>query len=150
MQPRPLWTCPACGERFVSANIYHSCGRHTYEALFARSEPHVRRIFERVAAIARSCGPVRIYPQKTRVVIQARIRFAGGQPRKSWFLAGFLLPRGSTSPRFSKVLRDVSPHYDACYVPIRSLSEVDGQIARWIRRAYRFGTQDHLQPRRRQ
>ena len=36
---RPLWTCPACGEQFVSPRLWHSCGRHTYDALFARRVP---------------------------------------------------------------------------------------------------------------
>lgn len=30
-----LWECPACGKRFVNANTYHSCGRHTVEAFLA-------------------------------------------------------------------------------------------------------------------
>jgi hypothetical protein len=143
---KPLWTCPACGERFISPRLWHSCGRHTYDELFSRSEPHVRRIFDKLAALARRCGPVRIYPQKTRVVIQSRIRFAGGSPRKTLFLAGFLLPRDLHSPRFADVLDGVSKHYKACYVPLRSEKEVDAEIARWMKRAYRFGTQDHLRP----
>lgn len=110
---KPLWTCPKCGERFVSVRLWHSCGRHSYDALFARSEPHVRRIFERLAEIARSCGPVRIYPQKTRIVMQARIR-------------------------------NVSRHYIAAYVPLRSEDDVDAEVKRWMKRAYRFGCQEHL------
>ena len=50
---KPLWTCPACGERFVSPGLWHSCGRHSYDALFARSEPHVRRIVDKLATLAR-------------------------------------------------------------------------------------------------
>jgi hypothetical protein len=141
---KPLWTCPKCGERFVSPRLWHSCGRGSYDRLFARSDPHVRRIFDRLAALARACGPVRIYPQKTRIVIQARIRFAGGTPQKSRFIAGFLLPPGTTSPRISATLDGVSSHYIACYVPLSREADVDAQIARWMRRAYRFGRQDHL------
>jgi hypothetical protein len=141
---RPLWTCPACGERFISPNLWHSCGRRTYDRLFAGSEPHVRRIFSRLASLARRCGPVRIYPQKTRVVFQVRIRFAGGTPQKRQFVAGFLLPRTTHSPRFVRVLDGVSRHYKAVYVPLRTEAEVDAEVARWMRRAYRFGRQDHL------
>ncbi len=141
---KPLWTCPACGERFVSPRLWHSCGRGSYDALFRRSEPHVRRTFERLARLARACGPVRIYPQKTRVVFQARIRFGGGHPQKSRFVAAFLLPPGTASPRFSSVLANVSPHYMACYVPLSRESDVDAEIRRWMRRAYRFGCQEHL------
>ena len=144
---RPLWTCPACGERFVSPRLWHSCGRHSYDALFARSEPHVRRIFDKLAALARACGPVRIYPQKTRIVIQSRIRFAGGRPQKSRFIAAFLLPRGTASPRFSDVLDGVSRHYSAYYLPLSREADVDAQVARWMRRAYRLGCQEHLRSR---
>lgn len=145
---RPLWTCPACGERFISANLWHSCGRRACDRLFARSEPHVRRTFERLAVLARRCGRVRIYPQKTRVVFQSRIRFAHGHPQKRQFVAGFLLPRGVASRRFSKVLDGLSRHYKVCYVALRSEDDVDRDVARWMRRAYRFGRQDHLKQTR--
>jgi len=148
LTPRsPLWTCPACGERFVSPRLWHSCGRHTYDALFARSEPHVRRIFARLARLARACGPVRVYPQQTRVVFQARIRFAGGSPRRNLLLAHFLLPPAAMSPRFRDVLEGVSRHYKVCYVALTSERDVDAEVARWMRRAYRFGRQDHLRRR---
>ncbi len=107
----------------------------------------MRRIFDKLAALARACGPVRIYPQKTRIVIQARIRFAGGRPQKSRFIAGFLLPRSTASPRFSDVLDGLSKHYSAYYLPLTRATDVDAQVARWMRRAYRIGCQDHLKPR---
>lgn len=141
---KPLWTCPRCGERFISPRLWHSCGRHSYDALFARSEPQVRRIFDRLAALARRCGPVRIYPQKTRVVMQVRIRFAGGQPQQRRFVAGFLLPRGTKSPRFSRTLSNLSRHYVACYLPLSRESDVDAEVRRWVRQAYRIGCQEHL------
>jgi len=72
---RPLWTCPTCGERFISANLWHSCGRRTYDRLFA-----------------------------------------GG----------------------------LSRHYKVCYVALRSEDDVDRDVAHWMRRAYRFGREDHL------
>jgi hypothetical protein len=141
---RPMWTCPRCGERFVSPNLWHSCGRYTRAALFRNSQPHVARIFDRLARLARRCGPVRVYPQKTRVVIQARIRFMNGTPRRSAFVAGFLLPRGTTSARFSKVEDYRSRHYVGCYVPLATEDEVDAEVARWMRQAYRIGRQEHL------
>jgi hypothetical protein len=141
---KPLWTCPSCGERFISPRLWHSCGRYTYDALFAKADPHVRRIFNRVAALARACGPVRIYPQKTRIVIQARIRFAGGTPRKRAFIAGFLLPRTTRSPRFMREIDGLSRHYKAVQIVLRSERDVDVQFGRWMARAYRIGVQEHL------
>jgi hypothetical protein len=139
-----MWTCPQCGERFVSPNLWHSCGRYTRDALFQKSKPHVVRIFEKVARLARRCGPVRVYAQKTRIVIQARIRFLNGSPRKSLLIVGLLLPRGTTSPRFSRVEDYRSRQYVGCYLRLTSEDGVDGEVARWIRQAYRIGRQDHL------
>ena len=141
---KPLWTCPACGERFVTQRLWHSCGRHTYDALFAKSEPHVRKIFEKLAAIAGTCGPVRIYPQKTRVVFQVRTRFANGSPRKRAFIAGFMMPLGVQSSRFVDVLDGFSRHYKMGWVKLETEKDVDAEIARWMKRAYKFGAQEHL------
>ncbi|HEY6056584.1 MAG TPA: hypothetical protein VIV06_01055, partial [Candidatus Limnocylindrales bacterium] len=38
----PLWICPRCGHRFVSANIWHSCSQHSVDEHFAIAEPRVR------------------------------------------------------------------------------------------------------------
>ena len=144
MSLKPLWTCPACGERFISPRLWHSCGRHTYDALFARSEPHVRAIFERLAHAARACGPVRIYPQKTRIVMQVRIRFVNGRPQRSRFIAGFIVPRDTKAPRGAKVEEYGSRHYIGIYVSLASEREVDRDIVRLMRAAYKIGCQEHL------
>ena len=109
----------------------------------------MRAIFDKLAALAARCGPVRVYPQKTRAIFQARIRFAGGTPRKRVLIAHFLLPRETSSPRFVDELDGVSVHYKVCYVTLSSVREVDAEIGRWMKRAYRIGTQEHLRQRRR-
>ncbi len=47
--------------------------------------------FRRWVDIARSCGPVTVYAQKTRIVIQARVRFAGAVVRQQWLDAALWL-----------------------------------------------------------
>ena len=89
----PLWRCPKCGARFVTKNMWHSCGKYTLEALFSRSEPHVLPLFKKFAKMVKGCGPATMIPQKTRVVFMVRVRFAGAYPRKSYFLAGLALSR---------------------------------------------------------
>jgi|SRR3990172_1157691 len=95
---KPLWTCPKCGARLVSKNLWHSCGRFTLEALFASSEPRVLALAKRYVAILRSLGDVQVIPQKTRLVCVARVRFAGLVPRKDHFVAGFALHRPANAP----------------------------------------------------
>jgi hypothetical protein len=74
---RPLWTCPRCGHRFVSANIWHSCTAFTLDEAFARSTPAARAAFEAFVALAGACGPIEVIAQATRIVIMGRVRFAG-------------------------------------------------------------------------
>jgi hypothetical protein len=80
---RPLWKCPKCGHRFVTANIWHSCGHYRLADHFA-GKPLLRKIFDRYVAVARTHGAVTVYAQKTRIVMQGRVRFAGAVVRKDW------------------------------------------------------------------
>lgn len=89
----PLWACPKCGARFVSANMWHSCGRFRVEDLFARSEPHVFALYRRFKRMVERCGPVIEIPQKTRLVYMVRMRFAGFTVRKSGLRVGLILTR---------------------------------------------------------
>jgi hypothetical protein len=79
----PLWTCPKCSAQFVSANMWHSCGRRSVEDLFARSDPHVFKLYLKFKRMVEGCGPVTMIPQKTRLVFMVRMRFAGFTVRKS-------------------------------------------------------------------
>lgn len=79
---RPLWTCPRCGHRFVTRNIWHSCGRYRIADHFVVAQPVVRKLFNGVKALVRECGPVTVYAQKTRIVFMVRVRFAGVTVRK--------------------------------------------------------------------
>jgi hypothetical protein len=143
---RPLWRCPECGEKFVTKNLWHSCGKHTLEELFARSEPQVLRLFKKFAKMVRACGPVRMIPQKTRVVFQVRVRFAGAYPRKSYFLAGFALPYRAEDPRFVKI-ENYAPHFQGHLFRVASEADLDSKVQRWLKESYRVGAQDFLTKR---
>jgi uncharacterized C2H2 Zn-finger protein len=142
----PLWRCPKCGARFVSRNMWHSCGRFAVEDLFARSEPHVLRLFRKFAKIVRECGRVRMIPQKTRVVFMDRVRFAGAYPRKSYLLVGFALPRRLKSPRMKKI-EEYAPHFIGHLTEIRSETDLDDELRRWIRESFGVGRQEYMRKR---
>jgi hypothetical protein len=44
---RPLWTCPRCGRKFVTRNMWHSCSPHTVERFLAGKGPRARAMFNR-------------------------------------------------------------------------------------------------------
>jgi hypothetical protein len=120
--------------------MWHSCGRFSLDALFAKSEPHVPKLFKKFAKMVRACGPVRMIPQKTRAVFQVRVRFAGCYPRKSYLLCAIALPRRRDSPRFVKIV-EYTPHFIAHHFRIYSESELDAEVQSWLHEAYDVGAQ---------
>jgi len=140
---RPLWRCPKCGERFVTTNMWHACGRYSLASLFAKSDPHVIKLFRKFARMVRNCGPVRIIPQKSRVVFQVRVRFAGCYPRKSYLLCGMALPRKLKSPRIARI-NEYAPHFLGHQFRIYSADELDAEVQAWLRESYEVGAQTRL------
>ena len=100
---RPLWRCPKCGHRFVTANIWHSCGRYRLADHFAGKPVVLRETFDRYVAVARTHGALTVYAQKTRIVMQGRVRFAGAVVRKDWLEANMWLRRQVDHPRLVRV-----------------------------------------------
>lgn len=138
-----LWRCPKCSERFVTANMWHSCGKFSLEALFSRSEPLVYELFKKFQRMAQACGPLRTIPQKTRVVFQARVRFAGCYPRKAYLICSVALPRRLESPRFVRI-EEYTAHFVGHYFHISSETELDAEVQDWLRESYEVGLQQHL------
>jgi hypothetical protein len=145
---RPLWRCPKCGAHLVTANMWHSCGRYTLKGLFARSEPHVFRIFKKYERMVRACGPVTMIPQKTRVVFLVRVRHAGAYPRKNHLLCSFALPYRCEDPRFVKI-EQYSPHFVGHYLRVNSEDQLDARVQKWLMESYAVGTQEVLQTKNR-
>ena len=146
---RPLWRCPQCGARFVTRNLWHSCGKFTLEDLFAKSEPHVLPLFRKFAAFVRRCGRgVVMIPQKTRVVFMERVRFAGATPRKDGFVTHFILPQPIIHSRIVK--HDFyPPRLHANHVRITSAKDLDAELLGWLREAHAwYGQQGQLAERR--
>jgi len=140
---KELWQCPKCGAKLVTANMWHSCGVYSLEELFSRSEPHVLPLFHRFVDLVRSVGPVTVIPQKTRVVMMVRVRFAGAVPRKSHFIASFGFARRRENPRFHKI-EQYAPHWYGHHTRVASPADFDTEFLDWIREAYAVGEQRHL------
>jgi hypothetical protein len=132
---RAMWTCPKCGARLVTRNLWHSCGRFTLEDLFARSDPGVLRLARRYVRLLRSLGDVQVISQKTRLVCVARVRFAGLTPRKDHFVAGFALHRWLSTPRVVRT-EDYGPGWRAHFVPIRSAADLDDELRAWLQESH--------------
>src|SRR5262245_48376947 len=126
----PLWICPECGARLVSRNLWHSCGHFTVEDLFATAAPGVLELARSYIDVLHSLGDVQVIPQKTRLVCVARVRFAGLQPRKNGFRAGFALRRWLKSRRIVKTA-DYGPNWRGHFVDVQSAVDLDDELRAW-------------------
>lgn len=133
--PRPLWRCPKCGHRFVTRNLWHSCGRFPLARHFAGKSAVLRATFRRWVAIARACGPVTVYAQKTRIVIQSRVRFAGAVVRAQWLDAGLWLRRRVKHPRLHRI-EDFGRLGYGVHFRLTNPSDIDARIVQFMREAY--------------
>jgi hypothetical protein len=140
---KPMWRCPRCGRDFANRNQSHACGRHSLAGHFAGRDPEVVRIFRALLAEARRNGPVRVLPEKTRIAFQVRMSFAAFTLRKRWLDGHVVLARRLASPRFKKIYV-VSPRNQVHEFRLHSSSDVDEEVAGWLREAYAVGRQEHL------
>lgn len=93
--------------------------------------------------MVRACGRVTTIPQKTRVVFQVRVRFAGCYPRKKHLLCSVALPKKLDNPRFVRVEK-YAAHFVGHYFKIDSESQLDAEVQEWLRESYDVGAQKHL------
>jgi len=100
---KPLWKCPRCGHRFVTKNLWHSCGRYRLADHFAGKDPILRSVYRRWVAAARGCGRITVYAQKTRIVFQRRVRFGGAVVRKRSIEGALWLRRRIDHPTLLRV-----------------------------------------------
>lgn len=142
---RALWTCPSCGRAFVTRNMYHSCARHSLDEPFRGKPAEIRQLFDLVVQTVESIGPVVLVPYKDRVAFMVRVRFGGVRPRMRWLDVDFWLTRRVESPRFLRV-ETLSPYTHIYTVRVIAPSDVDSELAGWLREAYAVGCQEHLQP----
>lgn len=140
-----LWTCPACGHRLVTKGMWHSCSRYDLEHHFAGVDPAVRRSFDAFLAAVERCGPVVVIPQKSRIAIQARVRFAGCMVRKRWLLAHLWLTREAEHPRLRRV-DTFGPRAIVHTFRLQRPEDLDEALERLVREAYRVGLREHLRP----
>jgi uncharacterized protein DUF5655 len=139
-----LWRCPVCGQTLVTRNMPHSCEVVALDSHFARSEPHVREVFDALLAAVRENGPVTVNSTKSRITFQALMRFGGvDAPRRRHLVANFVLTRPVTSPRLVRV-DHLPPRYWVHRTRLDTVGDVDDDLRSWLAEAYRVGLREHV------
>lgn len=138
---KPLWPCPACGQRFVTRNMSHSCGYHSIDEHFRGKPPEIREIFDALLRVVRRFGEVHVYAQKSRIVFQTRGRFVSITPRKSHLGGHIWLKRPRSHPgvfRVESLLdRDFVHNFR-----LHRCEDLDEDFRDLLREAYAVGSQD--------
>jgi hypothetical protein len=125
---KPLWTCPECGAKLVTKNLWHSCGRATLSDWRAKMGPRARALYDRFERMIAKCGEYHVAPAKTRIAFLARVRFAGiTSLSEKGMTVTFALPRPLRSSRFVKV-EEVVPGWWGHRLRITDPSQLDEQV----------------------
>ena len=139
---KPLWTCPKCRHRFVTRNLWHSCGRYPLSSHFRGRSKVVRKLFDRWRALAKACGPVTVYAQKTRIVFQSRVRFAGAVVHHDWLDASIWLPHPVDHQRVLRIESFGRLGYGV-HFRLTKLTDIDGRLGALMREAYAVHAKAH-------
>lgn len=133
----------------MTANIWHSCTTIELADLFARSAPGVREAFDHYVELIERCGPITVIAQKTRIVIMARVCFAGAVVRRDKLIANFALTRGIDDPRLR--VEVYSERWIAHRFDVRSPADLAiPDLPAWLCESYRdLGMQGSPMRRRR-
>ena len=139
-----MWTCPVCGQSFVTRNMPHSCQVVALDEFFAGSASGQRELFELYVAAARRNGPVTVNATKSRISLQARMRFAGIlRPRRRYLVATFVHTKPVESPRLTRV-DYIPPYYYVHQLRLAEPADVDDELEGWLAEAYQVGEQRHV------
>lgn len=139
---RPLWICPRCRRRFLAADVWHACSQHELDEHFAGKPENIRELYEAwLTFVEKHGGPVTVVPQKTRINIQARRRFASAVIRRNWVECGMWLKRSATHPLFTRVQRETEREFVYIF-RLAEKSQLDKELAALVKEAYRDGLQE--------
>ena len=117
--------------------MWHSCGRATLADWHRRMGPKARALYDRFESMIAACGEYYVSPAKTRIAFMGRVRFAGiSRINENEMICNFALARPLSSKRFFKI-EEIVPGWFAHRMRITDPSQLDEQVQRWIKRAYR-------------
>lgn len=139
---RPLWTCPECGQRFVTRNMWHGCAVVPWEAHF-EGRPRARQLWAALRAMVEADGPVTIVSTKTGLGFMTRVRFGGCQVRKDYLRCVVWLKRRYESPRIARI-EQWGPTDFGMFFEVRRAEDLDDDVRLLFHEARAVGDQQHL------
>jgi Domain of unknown function (DUF5655) len=143
---RELWTCPKCGNAFVTRNMSHSCANVPLERHF-EGRPNARRMYELYKAAVERGGPVTVVSSKTRIAFMTRARFAGVVIRKDYVRASLWLKR-RVEPRKPARIEQYGARDYVYYFDLREPADIDDELLAMLDESRTVGDQRSQADRR--
>lgn len=143
-----MWACPKCGARFVSKNLWHSCGNYTLDQFLQGKTKRSVELFEYFLLKYRKIGPITLHPVKTRVALMVEVRFAAIYRIGKDYIQGTLwLKEQVDDLQFFRVDKfggkDFIHHFR-----ISDESDMDSRFTKFMRMAYAVGQRKHLRAKK--
>lgn len=138
--PKPPWTCPKCGRRFVVKNMYHTCATYPLDDHFAGKPPVIRAIYDQLVKRMKVIGQVSIHPLKSRIIFQSDTQFAAAVPRKRYLELYAWLRRRASHPLLHKVEMGVYRDYGHIF-RLTDPADIDDELLAILQEAYFIGYQ---------
>ncbi|MBN2172616.1 MAG: hypothetical protein JW731_00700 [Bacteroidales bacterium] len=130
-----MWTCPNCGREFRNTNQDHSCVVTDMESHFINKQQNVIDTFKVLKEVATSFENVKINSVKNAILFTAKSHFLAVKPKKSILDIEFVLDVPIEGFPIHKTVQASKSKW-AHFVRLETPEEVDGQLERWIKRAY--------------
>ena len=105
------------------------------ESHFAKTDPTVRAIYQRLIDVARTFGPVTEDPKKTSIHLVRHAAFAGVATRRSSVILTLKSASDIRNPRIQK-REQTSAHRWHLEVRLEKTADIDRQVTTWLRAAY--------------
>jgi hypothetical protein len=130
------WICPTCRREFRNTNQDHSCLIKDLESHFVNKQQNVVDIFTKIKNKVMKFEGVRINSVKNAILFQAKSIFLAIKPKKSHLDIAFVLDkRIEEFPMYKTV--QATKHKVAHFVRLESPEEVDEQLIKWLKEAYK-------------
>lgn len=140
---RALWRCSRCRRQFANRNQSHACGRYTLARHLAGKPKAIADIYRAFLRAVRSCGPVKVLPEKSRIAFQVRMSFAQLTPHRHWIDGHLVLAEPVLAPCIRKIER-ISQRNHIHFFRLTSVDDITPELCSLMRQAYAVGDQQHL------
>jgi hypothetical protein len=105
------------------------------EPHFAKTEPAVRAIYQRLIEVARAFGPVTEDPKKTSIHLVRHAAFAGVATRRSSLILTLKSAKDIRDPRIQK-REQTSANRWHLDVRLEKPAQIDREVTAWLKAAY--------------